>query len=65
MQNGTPEQNLLELSLADKESVIKKALLGGNMATAKQRVNGGANGRDRFEEIDLRGMTLMPDSPGT
>jgi putative chitinase len=57
--------NLLALFLADKELAIKKALLAGNMASARQLVNGGTNGLDRFEDAYQRGATLIPDSLGT
>ena len=57
--------NLLALFLADKELAIKKALLAGNMASARQLVNGGTNGLDRFEDAYHRGATLIPDSLGT
>ena len=57
--------NLLALFLADKELAIKNALLAGNMATARQLVNGGTNGLDRFEDAYKRGAALIPDSPGT
>jgi putative chitinase len=57
--------NLLALFLADKELAIKKALLAGNMATARQLVNGGTNGLDRFEDAYQRGAALIPGSLGT
>ena len=57
--------NLLALFLADKELAIKKALLAGNMATARQLVNGGSNGLDRFSDAYQRGAALIPDSLGT
>jgi putative chitinase len=40
-------------------------LLDGNMATARQLVNGGTNGLDRFEDAYRCGAALIPDSPGT
>jgi putative chitinase len=52
---------LLALFIADRELAIKKALLAGNMATARQLVNGGSNGLDRFEDAYRRGATLIPD----
>lgn len=52
---------LLALFLADRELAIKRALLAGNMATARQLVNGGSNGLDRFEDAYQRGATLIPD----
>jgi putative chitinase len=55
---------LLALFLADREIAIKKALLAGNMATARQLVNGGSNGLDRFENSYQRGAALIPDSLG-
>lgn len=55
---------LLALFLADREMAIKKALLAGNMATARQLVNGGSNGLDRFEDSYQRGAALIPDSLG-
>jgi peptidoglycan L-alanyl-D-glutamate endopeptidase CwlK len=55
--------NLLALFLADKELAIKNALLAGNMATARQLVNGGTNGLDRFEDAYQRGAALIPGSP--
>jgi putative chitinase len=57
--------NLLALFLADKELAIKKALLAGHMATARQLVNGGTNGLDRFEDAYQRGAALIPSSLGT
>lgn len=57
--------NLLALFLADKELAIKNALLVGNMATARQLVNGGSNGLDRFEDAYKRGAALIPDSLDT
>lgn len=54
--------NLLALFLADKELAIKNALLAGNMATARELVNGGTNGLDRFEDAYQRGAALIPDS---
>jgi putative chitinase len=57
--------NLLALFLADKELAIKKALLAGNMASARELVNGGTNGLDRFEDAYQRGSTLIPNSLGT
>lgn len=55
---------LLALFLADREMAIKQALLAGNMATARQLVNGGSNGLDRFEDSYQRGSSLIPDSLG-
>ncbi|SDC85499.1 peptidoglycan-binding protein [Paraburkholderia lycopersici] len=52
---------LLALFLADRELAIKKALLAGNMATARQLVNGGSNGLDRFADAYQRGATLIPN----
>ncbi|CAN7482391.1 peptidoglycan-binding protein [Caballeronia sp. LjRoot34] len=57
--------NLLALFLADKELAIKNALLAGNMATARELVNGGTNGLDRFEDAYQRGAALIPNSLGT
>lgn len=57
--------NLLALFLADKELAIKQALLTGNMATARQLVNGGSNGLDRFTDAYQRGAALIPDSLGS
>jgi putative chitinase len=57
--------DLLALFLADKELAIKNALLAGNMATARQLVNGGTNGLDRFEDAYQRGAALIPDSLGS
>jgi putative chitinase len=51
--------NLLALFLADKELVIKKALLAGNMGLARELVNGGTNGLDRFEDAFKRGSALI------
>jgi peptidoglycan L-alanyl-D-glutamate endopeptidase CwlK len=56
--------DLLALFLADKELAIKNALLAGNMATARELVNGGTNGLDRFEDAYQRGAALIPDTPG-
>ncbi len=56
--------SLLALFLADKELAIKSALLAGNMALARQLVNGGSNGLDRFEDAFRRGTSLIPDSLG-
>jgi putative chitinase len=56
--------NLLALFLADKELAIKKALLAGYMALARELVNGGTNGLDRFEDAYQRGSTLIPNSLG-
>ncbi|WP_233873658.1 peptidoglycan-binding protein [Paraburkholderia adhaesiva] len=53
--------DLLTLFLADRELAIKKALLAGNMASARELVNGGTNGLDRFEDAWQRGTTLIPD----
>ncbi|MFL9912247.1 peptidoglycan-binding protein [Paraburkholderia sp. RL17-337-BIB-A] len=55
--------DLLALFLADRELPIKNALLAGNMATARQLVNGGTNGLVRFEDAYQRGVNLIPDSP--
>lgn len=54
--------NLLALFLADRELQIKSALLAGNMALARQLVNGGSNGLDRFVDAYQRGATLIPDT---
>ena len=56
--------NLLALFIADKELAIKNALLADNMATARQLVNGGSNGLERFEEAYRCGASLIPDSLG-
>lgn len=52
--------HLLALFLADKEPQIKNALLTGNMPLARQLVNGGTNGIDRFEDAYKRGSALIP-----
>ncbi|PYE21693.1 hypothetical protein C7410_113116 [Paraburkholderia silvatlantica] len=57
----TVAAELLALFLADRELAIKKALLAGNMAMARQLVNGGTNGLDRFEDAFERGSSLIPD----
>ncbi|TCF96872.1 peptidoglycan-binding protein [Paraburkholderia strydomiana] len=54
--------NLLALFLADKEAAIKSALLSNNMAAARQLVNGGTNGLDRFVDAFQRGASLLPDA---
>jgi putative chitinase len=54
--------NLLALFLVDRESEIKNALLGGNTAAARQIVNGGSNGLDRFVDAFQRGSELLPDT---
>jgi peptidoglycan L-alanyl-D-glutamate endopeptidase CwlK len=53
--------DLLALFLADKERQIKGALLTGNMPMARQLVNGGTNGLDRFTDAFQRGSALIPD----
>lgn len=53
---------LLALFLADKEVAIKNALLAGNMSAARELVNGGTNGLDRFTDAYRRGAALIPDS---
>lgn len=55
---------LLALFLADREMAIKNALLAGNMTMARQLVNGGSNGLDRFEDAYQRGAALIPDLLG-
>ncbi|NPT58184.1 peptidoglycan-binding protein [Paraburkholderia elongata] len=60
---GDPEiaSSLLALFLADRELQIKSALLAGNMALARQLVNGGSNGLDRFTDAYQHGEALIPD----
>jgi peptidoglycan L-alanyl-D-glutamate endopeptidase CwlK len=52
--------DLMSLFLADKEMQIKSALLAGNMPRARELVNGGTTGIDRFEDAYQRGVALIP-----
>jgi putative chitinase len=52
--------DLMSLFLGDKEQQIKSALLAGNMAHARELVNGGTTGIDRFEDAYQRGAGLIP-----
>ncbi len=46
--------------LKEKQSRIKYAILGGDLAYARKLVNGGSHGLDRFEETFGKGAALLP-----
>jgi len=52
---------LLAAFLKDKEASIRRALQGGDLATARKLVNGGRHGLEDFEDAFHRGQALVPD----
>ena len=52
---------LLAAFLKDKEASIRRALQAGDMATARELVNGGRHGLENFADAFHRGQALVPD----
>lgn len=50
---------ILAAFLKDKELVIKRALLEGDLKAARRAVNGGSHGLDRFTDAYQRGQKLI------
>jgi putative chitinase len=53
---------LLASFLKSREGPIRKALLKGDLASARRLVNGGSAGLVRFADAYLRGQSIVPDA---
>jgi hypothetical protein len=51
---------ILAQFLKNKESAIRTALANDNLLKARQLVNGGSHGFDRFEETFNKGLNILP-----
>jgi putative chitinase len=58
---GTASQ-LLASFIKSREVRLENALAAGDLALARQLVNGGSNGLDRFTDAFNRGSSIIPDS---
>ncbi|ANQ87132.1 hypothetical protein dqs_4116 [Azoarcus olearius] len=52
--------DLLAAFLADKEALIKRALVADDLGAARRLVNGGSHGLDRFADAFRRGERVLP-----